>query len=39
MDVMNFSHTEDNYMPWAILLLVLVLADQVVRYTLLRNIP
>ena len=39
MDVMNFNHTEDNYMPWAILLLVLVLADQVVRYTLLRNIP
>ena len=39
MDVMNFSHTEDNYMPWAILLLVLVVADQVVRYTLLRNIP
>lgn len=39
MDVMNFSHTEDNYMPWAILLLVLVLTDQVVRYTLLRNIP
>mgnify|MGYP001027793301 CR=1 FL=1 len=39
MDVMSFSHTEDNYMPWAILLLVLVLADQVVRYTLLRNIP
>ena len=39
MDVMSFSNTEDNYMPWAIALFVLVLLDLVVRYTILRNIP
>lgn len=39
MDVMSFSNTEDNYMPWAIALLILVLVDIVARYTLLRNIP
>ena len=39
MDVMNFSNAEDDYMPWAIALLALVLLDLFVRYTLLRNIP
>lgn len=39
MDVKRFSHTEDNYMPWAILLLLLFGIDVVVRYTLLREIP
>lgn len=39
MDVRNFSHTEDNYMPWAYLLLVLVLVDFATRFTVLRNIP
>ena len=39
MDVMNFSNTEDNYMPWAIALIILVLVDLFTRYTLLRNIP
>ena len=39
MDVMSFSNTEDNYMPWAIALFVLVLLDLVVRYTILLNIP
>lgn len=39
MDVKNFSHTEDNYMPWAILALVLFLLEIVMRNTILRTIP
>lgn len=39
MDIRNFSHTEDNYMPWAWLLLALVVVDIAVRYSLLRSIP
>lgn len=39
MDVRNFSHTEDNYMPWAYLLMALVLVDFLARYTVLRRIP
>lgn len=39
MDVRNFSQTEDNYMPWAWLLLALVVVDIAVRYSLLRSIP
>lgn len=39
MDVRNFTHTEDNYMMWAYLLLALVAIDFVARYTMLRNIP
>ncbi|MBP5497900.1 MAG: VWA domain-containing protein [Muribaculaceae bacterium] len=39
MDVRNFSHTEDNYMPWAWLLLVLLLMDAVINHVVLRRIP
>lgn len=39
LEEQKFSHTEDNYLPWALLLLILVLADVVCRYTLLRHIP
>lgn len=39
MDIRNFSHTEDDYMPWAILLLALVCFDILSRYTVLRNMP
>ena len=39
MDIRNFSNAEDNYMPWAVALLILVLIDLIARYTLLRNIP
>lgn len=39
MDVKQFSHTEDNYMPWAILLLLLVCAEIITRHTVLREIP
>ena len=39
MDVRNFSHTEDNYMPWAWLLLLILVLDSVLNYVLLRRIP
>ncbi len=39
MDVRNFSHTEDAYMPWALLLLLLVAIEFTARYTVLRNVP
>ncbi len=39
MDVRNFTHTEDFYMPWALLLLALLCIDLLCRYTVLRNIP
>ncbi len=39
LDVQRFSHTEDNYMPWAIALLILLLLAAVIDYTLLRHIP
>lgn len=39
MDVRHFSHTEDNFMPWAWLLLGLVLCELLTRYTVFRHIP
>ena len=39
MDVRNFSHTEDNYMPWAWLLLLILVLDSVLNYAVLRRIP
>ena len=39
MDVQRFTHTEDNYLPWAIGLLILLLLAAVIDYTLLRHIP
>ncbi len=39
LDVKNYSHTEDDYMKWAVLLLVFVGIELIVRYTLLRHIP
>ena len=39
MDVQNFSHTEDNYLPWAFALLAIVLFTILLRYTILRHIP
>ena len=39
MDVRNFTHTEDNYLPWALLLFALVLIDVVVSHTVLRTMP
>ncbi|MBQ7691485.1 MAG: VWA domain-containing protein [Muribaculaceae bacterium] len=39
LDIQRFSHTEDNYIPWALALLVCVLLAIVLRYTLLRHVP
>lgn len=39
MDVKQFSHTEDNYLPWALALLALVIVELLARNTILRNIP
>ncbi|MDE6716250.1 MAG: aerotolerance regulator BatA, partial [Muribaculaceae bacterium] len=39
MDVKQYSNTEDNYMPWALLLLLLVCIELTARYTVLRSIP
>ncbi|MDY4941925.1 MAG: VWA domain-containing protein [Candidatus Limisoma sp.] len=39
LDVRKYNQTEDNYMPWALLLLALLLIDIIARYTVLRNIP
>ena len=39
MDVQHFSHTEDNYMPWAWLLFLLVALELTLRYTWLRTAP
>lgn len=39
IDVKNYSHTEDNYMPWALLALALFGFELVLRFTVLRHIP
>jgi Ca-activated chloride channel family protein len=39
MDVRHFSHTEDNYMPWAWLLFMLVGVELLLRYTVFRTMP
>ncbi len=39
MDVQRFTHTEDHYEPWAMLLLGMLLLSLLLDYTLLRHIP
>lgn len=39
MDIRHFSHTEDNYMPWAWLLIALFGFELLLRYTVLRTVP
>lgn len=39
LDVRNFSHTEDNYLPWALAALGLFLLELVLRHTWLRTLP
>ncbi|MCH5215537.1 MAG: VWA domain-containing protein [Muribaculaceae bacterium] len=39
MDVKQYSKTEDNYMPWAVILLLLLCVELLARYTILRTIP
>ncbi len=38
-DVRHFSHTEDNYLPWALLALGLFVLELLLRQTWLRSIP
>ncbi len=39
MDVQRFTHTEDNYLPWALALMTLLLIYLVCEYTVMRHIP
>ncbi|MDE6164853.1 MAG: hypothetical protein K2F62_04545 [Muribaculaceae bacterium] len=39
MDIKHFSHTEDNYLIWALVALGLLTLEMVLRKTLLRSIP
>lgn len=39
LDIKNYSHTEDDYMKWAVLLMILVGLEVLLRYTVLRHIP
>lgn len=39
MDIRNFSHTEDNYLIWAILALTSLILELTMRHTILRTIP
>lgn len=39
IDVKNFTNTQDNYMPWAWALLLLVLLNLTISYTVLHRIP
>jgi batA protein len=39
IDVRNFSHTEDNYLPWALLAICLLAVELIIRHLWLRPIP
>lgn len=39
LDVRKYSQTEDDFMPWAFLLLGLVLLELIMRHTVLNRIP
>lgn len=39
IDVRNFSHTEDNFLPWALLAFGLLALELLLRKTVLRSIP
>jgi Ca-activated chloride channel family protein len=39
MDVSHFSHTEDDFMPWAWLLFIFFGLELVLRYTVFRTMP
>lgn len=39
IDTKDFSHKEDNYMPWAIILLIVVMMEIILRHTILREMP
>lgn len=39
IDVRNFSHTEDNFLPWALLAALLLAFELICRTTILRSVP
>jgi len=39
LDVQHFSRVNDNFMPWAVALLLLLLAALLLDYTVLRHTP
>lgn len=39
IDVQNFSHTEDNYFPWAVLACALLLFELILRHAWLKPLP
>lgn len=39
IDIKNFTHTEDDYMPWAWLALIFFFVELILRYAVLRSIP
>lgn len=39
LDVQRFTHTEDNYLPWALALMALLLVYLACEYTVMRHIP
>lgn len=39
MDVRNFSHSEDDFTPWAIIALALIGLQLLLRFTVLRTLP
>lgn len=39
IDVRNFSHTEDNFLPWALLAFALIAFELLMRTTILRSLP
>lgn len=39
LDVQHFTHTDDNYLPWAIAALTLLLLSMLIDYTLARRAP
>ena len=39
IDAKNFIHTEDSFEPWALMALLFILVEILLRYTLFRSIP
>lgn len=39
IDVQNFSHTEDYYLPWALLACLLLIAEILIRHAWLKPLP
>ena len=39
IDVRNFTHTEDNFLPWALLAFALLAFELLMRTTILRSLP